>query len=377
MASDRECSFTFQATQTVLPITDSSSQLVNPGTAHSHVTSAKSGAVCLTSVHYDARVSNKPTVYDQYDPTSDDAINFSHMELLIHLTLNNDMFNLGVGIEDYHSFGLPLGLKAALKAPYLMYQILAFSARHLAFLNPERSQPYLHQVVILQTRAVSQFTAVPIDVDQSNCVPVLLFSSVLGHHLFADTLVTRDARGLDAFIVHYVQCVQTYRGVYNIAVSAWPLFMESELASILSLSKSFTSREPKGNDCQGVSQRIESTLTLTEGEKDACRRAIQYLQVGLDAALAVDLKDVPINRFQMISEWTMLVPPEFTSMLARKRPEALIVLAHYALLLHHGRHLWQVGDAGAYILGIIGDHLGLEWDCWLEYPRARVNATVS
>lgn len=312
------------------------------------------------------------TAPSQHGPTFEDAINFEHMELLIHITLDKDMFNLGVGIEDYYPAGLSLGLKEALRAPYLMHQVLAFSARHLACLHPEKSDSYLQKAVTLQTRAVSLFTTIPIDVDETNCVPVLLFSSILGQHLLADTLSKRPAAGFDSFIAHYVQCAQMYRGVYHIAISAWPLLMKSELGDILSLSQSFTSREPVGNDCQNVLQLVDISEDLNHTEKEACRSAIGYLQVGLDAAVATNPQDIPTNRFQMISEWTMLVPPEFTSLLASKRPEALVVLAHYALLLHYGRHLWQVGDAGAYMLSNIGSHLGSNWDPWLEYPQRMV-----
>lgn len=61
----------------------------------------------------------------------------------------------------------------------------------------------------------------------------------------------------------------------------------------------------------------------------------------------------------------MLVPPAFTQSLASKQPIALIVLAHY------GKYLWQVGDAGQYILKIVMTHLGSQWDAWLKYARDR------
>ena len=78
------------------------------------------------------------------------------------------------------------------------------------------------------------------------------------------------------------------------------------------------------------------------------------------------------NRYQMIFAWTMLSPSSFTALLAAMRPEALVVLAYYALLLHYGRGMWQVGDAGAYILGMIVDYLQPEWRRWLEYPGERI-----
>jgi hypothetical protein len=254
-----------------------------------------------------------------------------------------------------------------------LHQLLAFSARHLAFLHPECSASYLHRTVTLQTRAVSLFNAAWTEVDQSNCVAILLFSSILGHHLLADTLAKRDPGGLEAFITHYMECVEMHRGIHTVASTAWPLLMESELEPILSWSSGFNSRPPRGNHCQRIRELVDGADGLGEEDKEACRLAIQYLQVGFDAVLAEEEEEEEQgNRHQMIFSWTVLAPPEFTGLLAAKRPEVLVLLGYYALLLHYGRNMWQVGDAGAYILGIIVDYLGPEWDHWLEYPRERV-----
>lgn len=296
------------------------------------------------------------------------------MELLIHLTIDKELFNLGhVNLgTDANPLDFSFALKTALASPYLLHQVLAFSARHLAYLHPARSASYLHQAVALQTRAISLFNASWAGVNRSNCVAVLLFSSILGHHLLADTLAKRDPGGLDAFLAHYMQCLEMHRGVHAIAVTAWPLLMDSELRPILAWSSGFTSRRPRGDHCQHVKELIDGADGLREEEKAACQRAIQYLQVGFDAVLAEHGEDEKGNRFQMIVSWPMLMPPEFTGLLAAKRPEALVLLGYYALLLHYGRKMWQVGDAGAYMLGIIADYLGPEWDHWLKYPRERI-----
>lgn len=163
------------------------------------------------------------------------------------------------------------------------------------------------------------------------------------------------------------------RGVYAIAIPAWPLLMQTRIESILSVSEELTSRSARGDDCQQIRALVDGAESLGEEEKEACQQAIQYLQVGFDALL---VEEEPYNQYQMFVLWTMLVPPEFTALLASKRPEALAVLGYYALLLHSGRIMWQVGDAGAYILGIISDYLDLEWDHWLEYPRIEISKTL-
>lgn len=310
-----------------------------------------------------------PSINNHQDPTLDEAINLNHMELLIHVTIDKEMFNLSDGIGDYSS-NFSFTLETCLKSPYLLHGLLAFSARHLAFLRPERSASYLYQAATLQTRAISLFNAACTEVDKSNCVAILLFSTVLGHHLLADTLVQRDRGGLEAFISYYVQCVEMHRGIHTIARTAWPLLMESQLEQILSWSSDFNSRPPRGTHCQRIRELVDGAEGLGKEDREACELAIKYLQVGFDAVLAEEVEQG--NRYQMIFKWTLLAPAEFTVLLVARRPEVLVLLGYYALLLHYGRSMWQVGDAGAYILGIIVEYLGPEWDYWLEYPREMV-----
>jgi hypothetical protein len=302
--------------------------------------------------------------------SSEENINLKHMELLIHLTTDKDVLSLGLTANDEPSGSeLAFALKTGLESPYLLHQLLAFSARHMAYLHPERSAAYLHQAVTLQTRAASLFTAVGTEVNQSNCVAVLLFSSILGHHLLADTLAKRDRGGLHDFMTSYVQFVEMHRVIHTIAMTAWPQLMESELEPILSWSSQFTARSPRGPECRRARELIISSELLSEEEKRTCLMVIDYLQVGFDAVLADEEQG---NRFHMLCTWPMLGSAEFTALLAAKIPEALVILAYYALLLHHGRHLWQVQDAGAYMLGIITAYLGPHWDHWLEYPRQKI-----
>jgi hypothetical protein len=305
----------------------------------------------------------------------DGALNLFHTELLIHLIQDKDIFDLGhvdlndVGVDSYFS-NVSSCLQIGLKWPFLLHQVLAFSARHLAFLHAARSASYAHLAFVLQTRAISLFNIARLQPDRSNCVAMVVFASVLGHHVLADTLAKRSPGGLEAFLTNYMLCVGMHKGIYSVAVTAWPLLQESELQPIMSWSSEFSSRTPKGNHCAQVSAMVEGAVGLSEGEKKACRQAIQLLQVGLDAV--TDPEEQPGQRYQMIVSWTMVVGPEYTRLLAAKRPEALILLAYYAVLLHYGRKLWQVQDAGAYVLSIIVDYLEPEWHHWLECPREMI-----
>ncbi|KAL4770066.1 hypothetical protein BDW60DRAFT_193425 [Aspergillus nidulans var. acristatus] len=307
----------------------------------------------------------------------EDPINLQHTELLIHLTSSRaaDVFSLGDGFEPYQATA-SRALGIGLTSPYLLYQLLAFSARHLAYLHPDKRAYHLHQATSLQTRALSLFNAGKVQITASNCVAVCLFSVVLGHHLLTDTLTLAlsgsvqppgcRGSGLDSFLNRYIQCLETHRGVYTVAMGGWSLLMETELAPVLSRSRAFTSQEPKGDECQQLQALVVSSVSLKQEEKEACQQAIRYLQLGFDALSTWENENM---RYQMLFLWNVLVPSEFGGLLARKRAQALVILAYYALLLHHGRHIWQVGGAGQHIIGMIEEYLGPKWSQWIEYPR--------
>jgi len=299
---------------------------------------------------------------------SEGDVNLDHVELLIHLSLSKDMFNLAFGIDTYHPSGLMLALTTSFKSPVLMHQLLAFSSRHLAYLHLECCAFYEHQAVALQTKAISLFntTYAIAGVDQSNCVVIVLFASILGHHTLADALAMRPAEGLGAFIQHYVRCIGTHLGIYTIAKTAWSMLMQSEIEPVLSLSQAFTSREPRGQHCDLTREMVEASSGLDDAEKEACRTVLRYLQVGLDAATAEGEEE---NRYHMVCTWTMLLEPQFAKLLRDMRPEALVILAYYAELLYYAKDLWEVRDAGSYVFNLVWDDLDETTKQWLEPPR--------
>jgi hypothetical protein len=294
-------------------------------------------------------------------------LDMKHTELLVHLALDKDIICVSLGDDAFSNpASFSLALKTGLQSPYLMHELLAISALHLASLNPTRSEIYLHQAIILQSRALSLFNSECNNINNSNCVAVLLFSSILGHHLLADTLAKRDPGGLDAFMENYVHCIKIHRGIHTIAMTAWPQLMESDLEPILSSSSRFTSRFPKGGDCRHIIELVDTSRALDEEEKEACRLLIRHLQVGFDAAAGEQQQGY---RHYMIYTWLMLAPPKFIDLLLKKTPEALILLAYYSILLHHGRGLWQVGDAGVHVFQVIRDYLHPQWHIWLQHPQ--------
>jgi hypothetical protein len=66
--------------------------------------------------------------------------------------------------------------------------------------------------------------------------------------------------------------------------------------------------------------------------------------------------------------WSFRIPEEFLELLEARRPFALVVLAHYAVILHHLRDSWWMGDWGTQILEEIGDLLEPQWQELISWP---------
>lgn len=158
-------------------------------------------------------------------------------------------------------------------------------------------------------------------------------------------------------------------------MAALPLLEASELRYLISDSVAFTSSIPTGQECNCLLEMLNTNRNTNGHGKDVdndnddesravYKTTIRYLQLGFDA-----LRNQSGKQAEMIFLWAMLVPAEYMSMLAERRPRALIVLAFYTVLLRFGKHHWQVGDVGEYLFGLIEARLGSEWEYQLSMAR--------
>jgi hypothetical protein len=71
-----------------------------------------------------------------------------------------------------------------------------------------------------------------------------------------------------------------------------------------------------------------------------------------------------------VTTWPLLLDIEFGDLLEQGRPEALVILAHYGMLLHRFRGSWLFGDSAGFVVDGVTRFLGRGhgWEDWLEWP---------
>ena len=297
------------------------------------------------------------------DGDHEPPVNLGHMELLIR-------FNLGLPVpemdDELREKGTRVALNASADAPYLLHEIMAFSARHLAALRPEKSQEYLAQSVRLQNVAISHFNVGQVQVDESNCVAMILFSSILGRHLLIDALAVRTP-DFAHFLARYTQHTRIRQGLRAVAKGSWPLLLQTDLKAFLSWGSRIMQSPGEGPECDSLRHLI-SQSSLPVDAAEACGKAIDALQAGFDELRSLEGEGA--LRCQIVYMWSIMAPMEFLDLLEQHHPEAIVILAYYAVLLHGARSTWQIGDSGAYIVNSISQFLGPHWSQWLSWPMS-------
>ncbi|OQE26723.1 hypothetical protein PENSTE_c005G04499 [Penicillium steckii] len=289
-----------------------------------------------------------------------------HVELFYHLSTDVlDSFRLEYQDIDFPARQL---LKVITSTPYLMNELLALAALHRSTIEPrqETKSSYLQQATELQTCALSIFNTMRPNGNAETCVPILIFSSTLGLHEMCKTLIFRETT-FEPFMSKFVDYVSLHQGVKAVAKGSWHLISESILAPFAKQGESSIA-DSGSSDGGELYQHLQSLLhsnDLNSTDKASCNQAISSLQSVLNFKSIYSADSLSINS---ILTWPIILDQGYTDLLRRRDPHALVILAHYGVMLHFRRDMWMCGDGGSFMVHLIAQHLGDQWSDWLAWP---------
>ncbi|KAH7111207.1 hypothetical protein EDB81DRAFT_830706 [Dactylonectria macrodidyma] len=315
---------------------------------------------------------SSPASQIRSEPTSDyvdaPAANMVQMELLAHFM---SCPSLGfVEILPKANLISPSKLvDEALGCDYLMNELLAFSARHLATIRPEKSSFYLYHASNLQTHALSLFTRAHAVSNKDNSMHVLFFSWLLGIHLLCDVPTTGSHDDILERFFHYLEL---FRGIRIVTVSAWQFFLESEYQNIFKDGAAAANKISAGSHTSSLIALVRDSLGMDEAQKTGCEEAIARLQWVFEIHHRTGPEEVIGHSAQVAFSWPLTVTPEFLQCLQARRPEALLVLAHFAVILSWCKSSWIFGPVGSQLLDGIVSGLGPGWERWLQWPKEMI-----
>ncbi|KAI0973714.1 hypothetical protein F4678DRAFT_408307 [Xylaria arbuscula] len=324
-------------------------------------------------------IANPPS---PYEPTftinslvsTDQTFSLHHLELLHN-------FRVGVLAESVLRSSAAEGYMAMLvreaaQAPYLMDQALAVSAANMSVKRPRQQRFYREEATRLQTRGLALFNASRALEIANHAMARFVFSTLLSHQVLFDVFSVRT--DFPPLLDRLVAAFRICGGVRTMCDRSWPFIMSQYQQHVgINLPAEFVANTGPETTLTRKLAHLEALLTnadLSTAIMSPCSKALGYLR---NLSYADERPKFPIFRTARLLQWAVMVPPEFINLVEERRPEALVIIAYYAVLIHDTRGYWVSGDAGAFIIRSITSFLGNYWAGWLAWPNEVLDSVNS
>ncbi|KAF5010182.1 hypothetical protein FDECE_3675 [Fusarium decemcellulare] len=295
---------------------------------------------------------------DLHSLEPDDLFTFEHLNLLYHVQENITEWMM---VTEQLKPLANVYVTAALKTPYLMNQLLALSAMNLRTIDTAKSDSYTQAAAHLRHRALRGFNRAIDDTSQANATSQFFFASLLALHYLAETVTVNPDQDFSTTLRCTLEYFRLHRGARVMSDRAYPTFAGSPISQWL-LSVVRERREEQSTPSEECSLLFTmlNTSDLNEESRRACEEAAQAFDFVVRKVQGPNGWGV-----HGLLAWSNLIPLRFLTLLEKQIPEALVILAHYAVLMHRFRAFWCLGDVGERLVDGITSLLATYWGTWL------------
>lgn len=274
----------------------------------------------------------------------------------------------------------------AFRHDFLKHGILACSALHLAFLNPSERRRYQIISAGHQERALPQFRALVADPTDETCNALLAFSHLLIVHCFAE-----EEQDGNLFLVKEAEdpglldWLRVMRGSCTIFRHVWsdmtngpvkPLIEENIQDEPLPIVSENPEHAARFKQLLTLPILGKTTLVaeMLQEQISAYSSALTILAKAFRCAQAAKDQGV-LTLWTVVQIWPARIPLEYLDLLRTREPAALVLLAHYCVLLGPLEESWYMNGFRKRLLEKIYFQMDEEWRKWLEWPFAEAGLT--
>ena len=255
--------------------------------------------------------------------------------------------------------------RMALQHAFLMHGILALSALHLSRMQPLRTRKLTFLASAHEQAALPSFrnhiSQNPNFNNNDTCNAVFSFSGfVIPFILASESASTSRIPGLEDAAPHWFHAI---RGLMVLLSGNWSTLSQGPYAPLLLAGTS----EPVSYANNPADSHLVEIQQLISSWDDA--QGVVACQIALDElrrVLSPCKTTVGFKAAFLI--WPSLVPLDYIRLLHLKHPIALIILAHYCVLIKKIEMIWYLRGLGQNLLSSIHEALEPKWRPWLEWP---------
>ncbi|CAI7595894.1 unnamed protein product [Penicillium glandicola] len=227
----------------------------------------------------------------------------------------------------------------ALSHPFLMHGILALSALHLARTGPDtRRASYLNRAVAHQNQALALFRELLGDVKESNAKAMFAFAGIVVIYTFAFPH-TPDVQDPWSCIDDLYQVLILTRGVHEVIYAPRDFRSYLEDSSFGPILKVEEVRGLLPEDATAMLKQLREANEFcwvrdANHEMQVYEEAIANLEEMLTWCYG------GMTASTIAGRWAIRLKPRFMELLRERDPLALVMLAHYGVLLMSLKHRW-------------------------------------
>ena len=263
--------------------------------------------------------------------------------------------------------------QVAFKQPFLMRGILAISSLHLSFLRPEKQDYYNQLANRNQDAALSIFRPLMANMDPTNSDGFLAMSTLVVVYAFESPKSLQNLGFSHHSGEHSYDWLPLIKGVYTIIMSNYQWIKNGKLSALLH-------DQDNGPPTTKLPFLLENQLTELDTLCDQASGGEAVVQIYKGALQSLRQCFIKMNS-RTVDEcevsiaflWPVMIPPEFVDNLHAGEPLALVILAHYCVILHHLDSYWWMNGWATYIVRKIDRELEESMRPWLHWVTKIVN----
>lgn len=260
-------------------------------------------------------------------------------------------------------------VKLGFKHHFLLRGILAVAAFHLAYLHPEKRAEYELIGTTHQSIALSEFQDTLAHVDETNCHAMFAFSCLLIILTFASS-AKETPKDFTTDVLHWFYLLRGAHMVLNLhAETIRTSFLKPLLDEMAHMENTAAYIFPDTDQITKLF-RICSSAEHDKETSQAYDLAIHsLLSTFVQASLLRQRGDATVLATFV---WPLNLAPKFLDLLSEKQPEAMIILAHYCVLIYwaeyHESDTWFISGWAKYMLETVKQSLPEKWQEHLKWP---------
>jgi hypothetical protein len=253
--------------------------------------------------------------------------------------------------------------KLALKQKFLMHSLVSVTALHIASLHPENQPSYIDTAIRHHNIALREYShKLHGGMTRENSPSMFACATLIV--IFALNLaVSKPHKEATGPIEEMLGIFKLLRDVPIVLGEMWDWVRESEIAPMFAgreLDNTIILPDDVANAIKLLEEQNE--LSSSRSERDIYTLAIQGVKDCFKLTSSNDRDN------GMVLSWPISVSQEYIALLGSRQQMALVILAHYAVILNEIKDTWWAMGWGSKLIQEVHQVLDCEWKVLIAWP---------